>query len=80
MAGDLAAPCASKFIFQKCFKCTLSIWEIQNTNDHANLGYMNSSLREAKGGALGVKGIEEVRIEFTEKANLAEWGNSLISV
>jgi hypothetical protein len=31
----------------------VSIWEIQNTNDHANLSFLRSSLQEAKGGASG---------------------------
>ena len=46
----------------------VSIWEIQNTNDHANLSLLRSSLQEAKGGALGVKSLAEVRIGCPEKA------------
>jgi hypothetical protein len=60
-------------------KLAVSIWEIQNTNDNVNLSFLQSSLQEAKGGALGVKSIEEVRIGFPEKANLAQWGNFLSS-
>ncbi len=57
----------------------VSLWEIQNTNDHANLSFLRSSLQEAKGGALGVKRLEEVRIGFPEKAHLAQWGKLLNS-
>lgn len=57
----------------------VSIWEIQNTNDHANLSFLRSSLQQAKGGVLGVKSLEEVRIRFPEKAHLAQWNSFLNS-
>jgi hypothetical protein len=55
----------------------VSLWEIQDQNDRANLGFLTSSLEEARGGALGVKGIEEVRIGYPQKENLAQWGRFL---
>jgi hypothetical protein len=60
-------------------RLAVSIWEIQKTNDHANLRFLRSSLQAAKGGALGVTSLEEVRIGFPEPANLARWARFLSS-
>lgn len=58
-------------------KLAVSLWEIQDPKHHANLQFLESSLQDAKGGALGVQGIEEVRIEIPEPANLTQWGSFL---
>jgi hypothetical protein len=58
-------------------RLAVSLWEIQNTNDHAHLRFLRSSLDESKGGALGVQRLEEVRIGFREAVSLAQWGKFL---
>jgi hypothetical protein len=58
----------------------LSLWEIQNMNDHANLNFLSSSLQEAKGGLLGVKRLAEVRIGYPYLTNLAQWSKLLAPV
>jgi hypothetical protein len=58
-------------------KQAVSIWEIQNEDDRANLRFLSPPLEEAQGGALGVKSIAEVRIEYPNKECLTQWGNFL---
>ena len=58
-------------------RLAVSIWEIQNTNDSVNLNFLHSSLQKAGGGALGVKGLQEVSIQLPGKSSLAEWRNLL---
>jgi hypothetical protein len=41
---------------------SVGLWEIEDKNDRVNLGFVSSLLQEAKGGALGVKRIEDVRV------------------
>ena len=55
----------------------VSIWEIQNKNDRSNLNFLSSSLQEAKGGVLGVKRVQEVRVGYPDEANLAQWRSFL---
>jgi hypothetical protein len=54
-------------------RLALSLWEIQNTNDAANLQFLRSALDQAKGGSLGVQRLDEVRIGFPDKAILDQW-------
>jgi hypothetical protein len=55
----------------------VSLWEIQDPNDHANLNFVASSLRQAQGGPLGVKRISEIRIRYPAQENLAQWQSFL---
>jgi len=55
----------------------VSLWEIQNTNDSVNLGFLSDSLQKTKGGALGVKRLQEVWIGYPGEANLAAWNKFL---
>ena len=55
----------------------VSLWEVLNTEDRVNLGFLSSSLQQAKGGTLGVRCIEEVRIGFPGKDDLETWNNFL---
>ncbi|MGA2865512.1 MAG: hypothetical protein ABSF95_13645 [Verrucomicrobiota bacterium] len=55
----------------------VSIWEVQDKQDRVNLGFLSSSLQEAKGGALGVKRIDEVRVGCPGQANVEQWGHFL---
>ncbi len=50
-----------------------SIWEIQNKEDHANLPYLSAVLKDAKGGALGVKRMAEVRIGYMDSTHAIRW-------
>jgi hypothetical protein len=54
-------------------RLALSLWEIQNTNDAANLRFLRSALDKSKGGSLGVQRLEEVRIGFRDKSILDQW-------
>ncbi len=54
-------------------RLAVSLWEIQDPNDHANLNFVASSLQQAQGGPLGVKRIAEIRIRYPAKENLAHW-------
>lgn len=56
---------------------SVGLWEIEDKNDRVNLGFVSSLLQEAKGGALGVKRIEEVRVGHSGKASLEQWANFL---
>jgi hypothetical protein len=58
-------------------KQAVSLWEIQNPNDRTNLGFLASSLQEARGGALGVQRLAEIRLGYPHKDNLAQWDNFL---
>lgn len=55
----------------------VSIWEIEDKKDRVNLDFLSSSLQEAKGGALGVKRIDEVRIGCPGDANREQWSHFL---
>lgn len=77
-SGVMASGDMPRFVYLRDTSLTgerlaVSIWEIPNTNDHANLRFLRSSLDESKGGALGVQRLEEVRIGFRETANLGQW-------
>ena len=55
----------------------VSVWEIRDTNDHVNFGFLRSSLQEVNGGALGVRNLEEVRVAAPGITNLVQWGSFL---
>lgn len=55
----------------------VSLWEVLDKEDRVNLGFLSSSLRQAKGGTLGVRRIEEVRIGFPDEENFGAWHNFL---
>jgi hypothetical protein len=55
----------------------VSIWEIPDPKDRVNLGFLSSSLQQAKGGALGVKRLDEVRVGYPGQADPDEWGRFL---
>jgi hypothetical protein len=55
----------------------VGLWEILDPNDHANLDFVASSLRHAKGGPLGIRRIAEVRVRYPGKENLAQWDRFL---
>jgi hypothetical protein len=55
----------------------VSLWEVLDKQDRVNLGFLSSSLQQAKGGTLGVRCIEEVRIGFPDKDDLEAWHNFL---
>lgn len=55
----------------------VSIWEVKDKTDRVNLEFLGSSLQEAKGGALGVKRIDEVRIGCPGDANREQWSHFL---
>ena len=55
----------------------VSIWEIQQTNDHVNLGFLKSLLREADGGALGVRRLKEIQLNYPDKPSLSQWTHFL---
>jgi len=52
---------------------TASLWEIQNKQDRVNLRFLGSALEQAKGGALGLKRLAEVRIGHPESNQPAQW-------
>jgi hypothetical protein len=58
-------------------KQAVSLWEIQNRSDTTNLNFLAASLQEARGGALGVQRLAEVRLGYPHKDNLAQWDNFL---
>jgi hypothetical protein len=55
----------------------VSLWEVLDKEDRVNLGFLSSSLHQAKGGTLGVRCIEEVRIGSPGKDDLRAWHNFL---
>jgi hypothetical protein len=55
----------------------VGLWEILDKENHANLSFLSASLKEAKGGALGVKRLEEVRIGYPSNKHLEQWSNFL---
>lgn len=64
-------------------RLALSLSGNAETSDPLNLRFLNSlqaSLQQAKGGALGVTGIEEVRIACPDEEALARWGGWLAPV
>ncbi len=56
---------------------SVGFWEIQDKKDRVNLGFVGSLLQQAKGGALGVKRLAEVRIGYSGQASLEQWANFL---
>jgi hypothetical protein len=60
-------------------RLALSLWQLHNTNDHANLHFLRSSLNDSKGGALGVQRLEEVEIGFREPLSREQWRKFLAS-
>jgi hypothetical protein len=58
-------------------KQALSLWEVRDPNNHAGLGFVASSLRQAKGGPLGVVRMAEARVSYPAKENQAQWGRLL---
>jgi len=64
-------------------RLALSLWSTAETSGPLNLRFLNSlrsSLQQAKGGALGVTGIEEVRIAGPDDETLARWGGWLAPI
>jgi hypothetical protein len=59
-------------------KQAVSIWEIQDQEDRANLRFLGPSLEEAGGGALRVRRIEEVWIGCAGEADKARWASLLL--
>ena len=58
-------------------KQAVSLWEIQDPNNHVNPGFLAASLQKARGGALGVQCLQEIRIGYPHKDHLAQWGSFL---
>jgi hypothetical protein len=54
-------------------KQAISIWEIQNERDRTNLDFLSSSLRESRGGALGVTRLKEIHLAVPDEKSLAQW-------
>jgi hypothetical protein len=54
-----------------------SLWEIRNKEDRAHLRFLQTALEEAKGGALGVQQMAEVRIAYPEAVGSAWWSSLL---
>ena len=61
----------------KAKRQAVSIWEIQDKQDRVNLDFLRSSLKQSGGGALGVKRMAEVRVEYPGKTHLDQWHNFL---
>jgi hypothetical protein len=57
----------------------VGIWEIQNKEDPVNLEFLKASLLKARGGALGVLRLEEIRMQIPDKTNLVQWSKFLDS-
>jgi hypothetical protein len=54
-------------------KQAVSIWEIQDKEDRANIRFLGPSLEEVGGGALGVMRLEEVWIGCAGDSDRARW-------
>jgi len=81
-SGVVAAGTVARFVYLRDTLLTgkrlaVSLWEIQDANDHANLHFLRSSLDDSQGGALGVQRLEEVEIGFRDTASLEQWGEFL---
>jgi hypothetical protein len=81
-SGVVAAGTVARFVYLRDTLLTgkrlaVSLWEIQDANDHANLHFLRSSLEDSQGGALGVQRLEEVEIGFRDTASLEQWGEFL---
>ena len=64
-------------------RLALSLSGNADASDPLNLRFLSSiqsSLQQAKGGALGVTGIEEVRIACPDEETLARWGGWLAPI
>ena len=55
----------------------VGLWTINGPQDRLNLSCVNTTLAEAKGGALGVKRLLEIRIRYAGEDSLKQWSNFL---
>jgi hypothetical protein len=55
----------------------VGLWTINDPQDRLNLSCVKSTLAEAKGGALGVKRLLEIRIRYAGEDSLKQWSNFL---
>lgn len=51
----------------------VSIWEIRDKKDPVNHPFLRSSLSAAKGGALGLKWVKEVRVGYAARNSRDRW-------
>jgi hypothetical protein len=56
---------------------SFGFWERDDQQDRVNLNFLSSMLREANGGALGVKRLDEVWVGYSSQTNLEHWGRLL---
>jgi hypothetical protein len=54
-------------------KQAVSIWEIQNQQDRVNLDFLRSSLRDSRGGALGITRLKEIHLAVPDEKSLTQW-------